>query len=158
MNSSIVVTSTDTNNKTITKTITNVNPDADNDKLATWGQMLTALTDNTYTKTDRVDKANCDTAPSKQTATLTLSPTSVTAATMNQGSTQNITYTYNGDASTIQFGTPNTGIAYSIQSKNNNTFAIKQVDQSMTVTAGELIISFPETDNYKAVSATFTIT
>ena len=153
---SIIVNSTNSG-KVLQKTITNVNPNADNDKLATWGQMLTALTDNTYTKTDRVDKANCDTESSKPTPTLTLSPTSVTAATMNQGSTQNITYTYSGDATTIQLGAP-TETTYQITPVGGNKVAIKRIDQSISVVPGELIISFPETDNYKAVSATFTIT
>lgn len=46
---------------TSTKTITDVNPAATNTQLATLGTMLTALTTNTYVKTDKVTTVNCDT-------------------------------------------------------------------------------------------------
>lgn len=100
---SIIVNSTNSG-KVLQKTITNVNPNADNDKLATWGQMLTALTDNTYTKTDRVDKANCDTESDKQTPTLQLragtGTTPLTEVTITSKSTTGATgkrIYYDGD-------------------------------------------------------------
>lgn len=46
---------------TSTKTITDVNPAATNTQLVTLGTMLTALTTNTYVKTDKVTTVNCDT-------------------------------------------------------------------------------------------------
>ena len=42
------------------KTITDINPQASNSKLATWGQMTLGLTKDAYNKTTRIDKIDCD--------------------------------------------------------------------------------------------------
>lgn len=65
MNSSIILKSTDTNNKEQSKTITFINPEAASDKLVTFAQGLNRLTNNTYKETNRVDKLNCDTDQGK---------------------------------------------------------------------------------------------
>lgn len=49
--------------KNITATITDVNPSATNSQLATLGTKFTALTTNTYDKTDKITTVNCDTEP-----------------------------------------------------------------------------------------------
>ena len=49
--------------KSVTATITDVNPNATNQNLATLGTMFTALTTNTYEKTDKITTVNCDTEP-----------------------------------------------------------------------------------------------
>lgn len=58
---SIIINSTDTAGKSAQKTFTDVNPDATNDQLATLGQMLAAVSSNTYQGTTRIDKTDCDT-------------------------------------------------------------------------------------------------
>lgn len=65
MLTSIKITTTD-GGKTASKTITYINPQASNSVLAQFGTMLTALTLNTYQKTDRIDTQNCDTALRKE--------------------------------------------------------------------------------------------
>lgn len=55
------------NGKALQKTLTDINPAADNTALRTWGQMLNNLTTNTYVKTDRIDKTNCDSVSAKLT-------------------------------------------------------------------------------------------
>ena len=72
----ITITSSDTNNNSVQKTITGINPDATSAQLVSAAQKIVALTNDTYVKTDRVDKTNCDTeASGKQTPTLTLDGT-----------------------------------------------------------------------------------
>ncbi len=63
--------------KQIQKTLTDINPAANNSALKVWGQMLNGLTTNTYVKTDRIDKTNCDTYETKLTPSITLDSTVV---------------------------------------------------------------------------------
>lgn len=58
---SIIINSTDTAGKAAQKTFTDVNPNASNAQLATLGQMLAAVSTNTYNGTTRIDKTDCDT-------------------------------------------------------------------------------------------------
>ncbi len=58
---SIIITSTDTNNKKLQKTLTYANANASSSVLKSVAQQLNALTTNTYEKTDRIDRINCDT-------------------------------------------------------------------------------------------------
>ena len=78
----LIITSTNAG-KTLQKTVTDINPAATNAQLATFGGMLNSLTTNTYGKTDRVRKVNCDTEAGggvKPEPTLTLSSDTDTAA------------------------------------------------------------------------------
>lgn len=45
------------------KSLTDINPNATDDELKTFAQTLISLTNNSYVKTDRVDKRNLDTDP-----------------------------------------------------------------------------------------------
>ena len=59
--SNVIVNYTDhLSGKTQQKTITDINPQASNAKLATWGQMTLGLTKDNYGKTTRIDKIDCD--------------------------------------------------------------------------------------------------
>ena len=58
--SNIVITSTSPQGKVLQKTLTDINPDATNAQLATFGTMLNALTDNQYGKTVKITKVHCD--------------------------------------------------------------------------------------------------
>ena len=81
----VIVTSTDSG-KSVQKSLTDINPAVNNDKLAQFGQMLIGLTTNTYQKTDRIIKVNCDTEAGgviKPTPTLSMSTTSFSAAALD---------------------------------------------------------------------------
>ena len=172
----VIITSTNTNGQTFQKTLTDINPDAGNTELKTFAQMLYAMTDNTYGKTDRVIKINCDTESGgggKQTPTLTLSNTSCTVSQLkDSGVAAGDQYlagaiiTTNSDgalfvkqANLPAFQAVATSIitrpddvkvfsAYSVKDTNGQTQAVPQ-----TVT-----IYQAESDTYKAAEVTFTIT
>ena len=61
MKTSVVITSTAPNGSKLQKTLTDVNASCSNAVLTSFSQQLNGLTNNTYEKTDRVDKQNCDT-------------------------------------------------------------------------------------------------
>ncbi|MBR6713184.1 MAG: hypothetical protein IKI76_09360 [Selenomonadaceae bacterium] len=73
----LIVTSSDSNNQLVQKTIPNINPDTDNNALKSFGQKITALTDSTLTKVERVDKTNISAAVAKLTPSITLDSTVV---------------------------------------------------------------------------------
>ena len=173
---SAIITSTDpTTGKTLQKTLTDINPDASNAQIATFGGMLNAITGNGYVNTFRVDKVNCDLesggGDTRPTPTLTLSESTTTLADLKSAVTSGvyakiISLTYSGDAPVIAtsfnpsvyFGAvvaPDTS-----QSDNTHNFIMfGSSNLSATVTTGFTItITAPETDNYKAASATFTVT
>lgn len=81
--SKLIVTSSDSNNQLVQKTINNINPDADNGALKSFGQKITALTDSTLTKVERVDKTNISAAVAKLTPSVTLDST-VDATTLTR--------------------------------------------------------------------------
>lgn len=60
MQTSIIINTTDTNGKSLQKTLPYANASASAACFATFGQKLTGLTSNTYNKTFRVDKIDCD--------------------------------------------------------------------------------------------------
>lgn len=51
---SIQITSADANNKKVTDKIAYVNPQATNEQLTEFAEMLTALTDNSYVSTTKI--------------------------------------------------------------------------------------------------------
>ena len=59
--SSLSIKSTDTSNKVCQKSVTNINPNASAENLATFGQMVNALSDHTYIESNLIDKTNVDT-------------------------------------------------------------------------------------------------
>ena len=61
---SLIITSIDQLGKSLQKTVTDVNPNATSAQLVTFATKLNALTTNSYVRTDRIDKINCDTESS----------------------------------------------------------------------------------------------
>lgn len=57
---SLSITAADSNDKTVTTTVTYVNASASNAELVNFAQMLNALTDNTYGTTTKVTKEVLD--------------------------------------------------------------------------------------------------
>lgn len=53
---SLQIVATDNNGKKVTTTVTYVNPEASNEKLKTFAQMLNELTNNIYESTTKITK------------------------------------------------------------------------------------------------------
>lgn len=60
------------------KTITDINPQASSSKLATWGQMTAALSKDSYVKTTRIDRTECDVVKTARTISSVISVTGAT--------------------------------------------------------------------------------
>ena len=99
----IIVSATDQGGNSVQRTFDNVNPYATNAQLATFGSKIAALSENTYAKTDRVIRTNCDTTPGggKLTPNFSLSATSGNISSSSP--TFSSVVTYDGDG-TICFG------------------------------------------------------
>lgn len=69
---SIILYSKDTSGKTLSKTISDINPEAQPSELKAMAQGLNSLTTNVYESADRVARENVDTATDKQTRTPTM--------------------------------------------------------------------------------------
>lgn len=165
----LIISATTPDGLDASKTISNFNPEASNAQLAQLGQKLTAFTDNTYGKTDRVIKYNCDTESggSKLTPTFTLNKTTDTKANVCAGQngfvSYTINYTYDGDGQIFIHPDENAGgIGVSIYRPTNqlNICSIFSPAQTLNGITQNAVITFrtTETDTYKAAEATFTIT
>ena len=124
----IVAQSTDA--KKITTTISHVNGSASGATLVQFGQMLNALTDNTYEESVRVSKIHVDTetyVPAKQVPTLRVEST---------GSQYRGTITYTGDGSLAAAG------------KANYTISGSTITGDSTAKSNTGIIYATETDEY----------
>ena len=141
MKTSAVITSTSQAGTKIQKTLTDVNAECTNEVIKTAGQMLNNLTTNTYERTDRIDKQNCDTetTTAKTEPTLTVGTTSLTG----------FSYTYNGDGDVYVYAEGGTG--YSID-RTQKTVTITGANSGQGYT-GTLYAT--EGENYAAKSVTF---
>ena len=165
---SLIIESTNTSGKKIQKTFTDVNPEATSAELKTFAQMCNGLTSNTYVRTDRIDKINCDTeAITTKTAptlaftspTVTVSEISTNVTTSNAFS---YIFTYNGDATIDQFyitgDLASMNLMTIIQGGNGTFTLVFKRNTSGSISPGVITLHVPETDTYAAASATFTIT
>ena len=155
------------------KTIENINPAVNNAKLAQFGSMLTGLTTNTYQKTDRITKVNCDTEPGGGTLpepTLTLGKTTETRANVinSTGADGGVPFdiTTNSDGTPyVRFANNGNGIgaAYAagtfINSQNQLRGFVAAPGDS-TTTQSEVTVYFGvlASANYAAKEVAFTIT
>ena len=169
---SAIITSTDLSGKTLQKTLTNVNPEATSEHLATLGQMLNSLTTNTYVQTDRIDKINCDTEASpvdtRSANAITLSQTSMALpGLIGDGHSSYITFTAtaNADKAYLSYVAP--GVLAGISKMANNTYAITIGDARGTHDQWQVIftesavavkIAIPGDETYKDAEAEFTVT
>ena len=151
----ITITSSDTNNNSVQKTITGINPDATSAQLVSAAQKIVALTDNTYVRTDRVDKTNCDTeASGKQTPTLTLAQSTVTLIGSNKTDYINITYTGDGQLFVGDWSVDVPDIVAGFLTESGQLkIGVQQYPAAKPCTC---TIMATETANYKAVSTTLT--
>ena len=163
----LIISTTTPDGLDASKTISNINPEASNEKLAALGQKLTAFTDNAYDRTDRVIKINCDTeggGGAKQTPTLTLSKTSCTTAEISSAAAGLFLVTITTDSDGALYVKFDSSLALgdaacvSVLTENGNTyFLIRHIQDSLPA-AQTIIIGQAESETYKAAEVTFTIT
>jgi len=164
---SIIVTSTDGSGTVKQKSFTYISPDATNAQLKTFAQAANALTDNVYNGSKKVTQVDLASATDKQTPTFTLAKTTDTKANLlasvhslnNQILLYPINYSYNGDGVISSFCDNSILTA---GSDTNGVFiaAPVPVSQLQSEITQDITITFTaaETNNFKAASATFTIT
>ena len=148
-----------------TKSTTNINyanPEAQNSTLLQLATKMNALTRNTYSKSDKVDTTNLDTAEDshRQTATLTLPETSKSISALDSALDNNnqykFTYVYTGDAEP-QVSVYANGIAVNSWNDGGTNYRLA-ITKTGTIPACTINIICPATDNYHEISATYTIT
>ena len=140
---SLEIIAKSTDDRKVTTTVSYVNEGASGATLVQFGQMLNALTNNTYEESVRVSKVHLDTEeyiPSSMKPIPTLS-------VADRGGSQG-TITYTGDG---------TLIAYS--QLGNCTIAGSTLTASTSHSEDAVgVICASETDNYAATWASFTVT
>lgn len=116
---SIIITSTDTNNKKLQKTLTYANANASSGVLKSVAQQLNALTTNTYEKTDRIDRINCDTEESgvttKFTSTIDFDKTTIDLSVDDNP----VTFGYDGDGTLYLFDFTGVVLARIVEDEEN---------------------------------------
>lgn len=161
--------STDTYGKVTTATITDVNPDATSSQLVQMGRLFNNLTQNTYTKTDRINTINCDTegGGAKQDTTLTLAQSSISLNDLQTSNTVNggeIAITTNSDGVLyIQQLEADKGYALAaIQFINGNPWLklnkLTNVQGQVQTQPQTITIYQAESETHKAATASITIT
>lgn len=165
----VVIKATDVTGKQVSTTINYANPNAANITLKTMGQMMNALTTNSYIQTNRTDITVLDTAPptpaDKQTPTFTYSPKltfSKAAAGTSSSPTDDgyktaqtwfiiQTITYNGDG--VLYISPSTP-TYSGQVTNNGdgTYTVNYAIGTNDTLPITFTIGATEGSSYKAVA------
>lgn len=167
----LIISTTTPDGLDASKTISNINPEASNEKLAELGQKLNAFTDNTYGKTDRVIKYNCDTESgggAKQTPTLSLEKSSCSVADISamigNGDVWGTTITTNSDGafyvkpdSSLEYTNAAYVTVFHAPAMSATRFGIRAIQGALPV-AQTITIGVAESNTYKAAEVTFTIT
>ena len=152
--------------KTLQKTLTDINPAADNAALKTWGEMLNGLTQNTYVKTDRIDKTNCDTIRTKQTPSLAFKQGQASMFTRENligGGAMKMLYV--GDGQLYVVPTDNTSWCATFVDEDDDATANRRMYIGIVNSETEALATVPhtvkvrvdETDNYYAGEWDFVI-
>lgn len=163
--SKLIVTSSDSNNQLVQKTIPNINPDADNYALKSFGQKVTALTDNTLSKVERVDKTNITSATEKLTPLIRIADNEETPLTRTvalDGYIGALEVVGDGEISIIPDDTT-TWLVTLRYGKTSQQWRIlvgcfTSADAQAAATAPyDIVLRTAETDNYKAGEFRITI-
>ena len=152
-------------NKSITTTISNVNPEAEPITVKDFAQRLNNLTTNTYTQTDYIVTTNLDTevppVPSedtRQTPTITLGATP-SAAAINATDGQRIIATVTGDGEWYMYvrGAAVYSLNWVRESDTERAFTLKKA-LNIEIPVGTIIGFVAEgTENYKPLTVEFTV-
>lgn len=159
---SLIINST-YDGKTIQKTLTDINPAADNTALKTWGQMLNGLTTNTYVKTDRIDKTNCDSVVEKLTPSLVIdsSESPLVRSEAVQGKYVKVNYTGDGTLSIVNNDETSWATTFRKNPNSGELYLYMGIIHSATeanaTAPHDIVIRSDETNDYKAGEFTFTI-
>lgn len=163
------IKTTDVNDKNQTTTISYANPNASDQVLKTFAQKIVALSTDMYRGTDKVETTNLDTESSKSVATITLSSTSITTAalktTLSSGAfAHSVAFTYSGDGTVYAYrkNTSPSNFISCFTTDSSGTLSLILTNalssQDSSYAACEIVVFAPETANYKAAQATFTVT
>ena len=160
----IIVTSSDSNNRIAQKNIPNINPDADNGALKSFGQKVTALTDNTLSKVERVDKTDITNAVAKAKPSLVKDGTDVSYVLYRAACLEGVAVKmkYTGDGELYIMNNDNTSWATTFRTGTTGQFnmyvGIINAETAANATAPhDIVVRSMETDNYAAGEWTFTI-
>jgi hypothetical protein len=149
--------------KQIQKTLTDINPTADNGALKVWGQMLNGLTTNTYVKTDRIDKTNCDTYETKLTPNVALDPAAaaLTRSACLVGASPLINITTDGELSIVNNDNTTwcTTLRLGADTGRYRLYigVINEATVANATAPHDIVIRTTETDNYYAGEFIITI-
>lgn len=148
-------------NKNITTTLSNVNPETASVKIKQFAQTLNALTTNTYNETNYIVTTNLDTEGDTRTIpTLSLSNVpSLADINNNSGYAKSVlTITYNGDGTTYVYR-KNGCEKVSFSMYSNTEIVIKKNSESSSIvaTGGKFILASTGTDNYQPVEVEYTL-
>ena len=163
------IKTTDVNDKNQTTTISYANPNASDQVLKTFAQKIVALSTDMYRGTDKVETTNLDTESSKSVATIGLAISSATVTELKtqfaQGGNKNYAFTYNGDGTVycyLKNQAANNALIAKIYATNNvlslQSKATTFDGENAEIMPQEIVLFAPETANYKAAQATFTVT
>ena len=154
-----IITSTTPAGATVQKTITGISPYATNEQLATFGQMLNGLSNNTYGKTEKVTKVNCDAEEGGGKPVPTFTIRDSNNNDIEDGGTYNYTarseidfnFTYNGESEVFTTFSPPTGASHLI---HGNATLFTYILPAGTY---NIIFYVQETENYQAAQISFTV-
>lgn len=159
---SLIITTEDSSQKKIQKSVTGINPDAQDADLLQYGRLFSSLSTNNYLSTYRVDKYDLS-GPSKTARTLSAefnveSPT-VGNIKSKYSSQSGLMLTVNDNDTTASgqylVSTGETQLFVdSTRMSTSDGFYIK----NSTLNPGVITIYAPETDNYTSATTTITIT
>lgn len=158
---------TSNQNKSITTTISNVNPEAEPIKVKEFAQRLNQLTTNTYTQTDYIVTTNLDTETppippedTRQTPTITLTATP-SAAAINSNDGQQFFANYTGDGDWYMYIRRAGNYDYDLNFVKTSVAQARIVLKNVTATGipvGTIIGLVAEgTENYKPITVEFTV-
>lgn len=153
-------------NDAVTSTINYVNPNATSAQLVSLATAMNNLTTNTVADITRIDKNSLVNTIEKQDRNMQLSPATIAAADISTdiASGTNVTLSLSGDDRptwAVETERENSAGVIYIASNKVERFApggILALLRTGETTAATITVSLPETDTYKAATATLTIT
>lgn len=168
---SVILTSTNTSGAVKQKSFTYISPEATNGQLKAFAQAANALTENTYNGSKKVTQVNLDTADpggGKQTPTLTLSENSCAFSDLKFSNEASVQFTITTDSDGAIYVKPsqtsNKPVLIGIAADLNTAgtfYASLYKAQSGSIVLSEpqtITIGVAESNTYKAVEVTFTVT
>lgn len=165
--SDLKIKATSPQGKSITTSVTYVNPEATNDQLATLGTMVNALTDNSYDSSTKVTTVEVDVESDKQVPTFELFEGNLTTPltnnqlniTKNTGNTFGFKSNSNG---MIYVPCPGPQVDVFWRNAENSSgvkgFYIHTGTYYEVGDKADIVIKTEETENFKAGSVTLHIT